>query len=166
LYYGTTNFTGLNTGHPLLIKKRIEIPDVFGTKYHFVEKRIFPEYYLITVERYENIIKKRIDEWIYIFKNSEVAEGSSSKNIDKAEQKLAEINMSENERKRYEKYLINLSRDRDVVNTAKTEGFIEGKTEGKIEGKIEVARNLKNNGVALELIIKSTGLTKEQIDEL
>lgn len=84
LYYGTTEFRGLNTGNPLIVKERIETTTDFEPKYQFVEKKIFPEFYLITVERYKNIIKKRIDEWIYIFKNSEVKEGSSSKNIDKA----------------------------------------------------------------------------------
>jgi len=162
IYYGTTQFKGLNTGEYLKIKQREEIPNTLEPKYKMVNKEIFPEYYLITVERYKNIITKRIDEWIYIFKNNEVAEGSTSKNIDQAEQKLAEINMSEEERKRYEKYLVNFMRDNDVLNTARTEGEMKG----KMEGKIEVAKNLKKNGVDIEIIIISTGLTKEQIEKL
>ena len=134
LYYGTTNFTGINTGNKLQIRKRVEIPSLFEPKYKLVEKQIFPEYYLITVERYKNVIEKRIDEWIYIFKNNEVAEGSYSKNIDKAEQKLAVMNMEENDRKRYDKYLINLARDKDVVNTARSEGLDEGRKIGLEEG--------------------------------
>ncbi|KOR33011.1 hypothetical protein TI05_03615, partial [Achromatium sp. WMS3] len=90
------------------------------------EKNIFPEYYLIIVDRYKNQVKRKIDEWIYMIKNNEVAKDSVSKNIDKARQKLAEINMEEQERRSYEKYLINLVRDRDVFNTAKEEGKIEG----------------------------------------
>jgi len=162
IYYGTTNFRGLNTGEQLKMKQREDVSNAFAPKYKMVDKEIFPEYYLITVERYKNIITKRIDEWIYIFKNNEVAAGSSSKNIDKAEQKLAEINMPEEDRKRYEKYLINFMRDKDVLNTAR----VEGRLQGKIEGKIEVARNLKNNGIDIETIIKSTGLTKEQVGKL
>jgi len=162
LYYGTTDFTGINTGHPLQIKKRVEIPDIFGTKYQFVEKQIFPEYYLITVERYENIIKKRIDEWIYLFKNSEIAEGSTSKNINKAGQKLAEMNMGEEERKRYEKYLVNFVRDKDVINTAK----VEGKIEGKIEQKEEIAIEMIKDGETNEKIKRYTKLTDKKIDEL
>jgi predicted transposase/invertase (TIGR01784 family) len=113
-----------------------------------------------------------------MIKNNEVAEGSTSKNIDKARQKLATMNMTDEEKKRYEKYLINLIRDKDVVNTAKEEGRdqgrieglleseIKGKLEGKLEGKIEVAKALKQNGIAVEIIINATGLTKEQISEL
>jgi predicted transposase/invertase (TIGR01784 family) len=57
-----------------------------------------------------------------------------------------------------------------VIDTAfeegKIEGMIEGKIKGIIEGKIEVARGLKENNVPMEIIIKTTGLTKEQIETL
>jgi predicted transposase/invertase (TIGR01784 family) len=158
IYYGTTEFKGINTGNKFVVKKRVDISKTLEPKYKFVEKKIFPEYYIITVERYKNIVQKRIDEWIYMIKNNEIAEGSTSKNIDKAKQKLAQINMTDEERKRYEKYLINTAKDRDAINTAKEEG--------RDERNIEIARNLKINGVANEIIIKSTGLTIDQIDEL
>jgi predicted transposase/invertase (TIGR01784 family) len=158
IYYGTNEFFGLNTNTKLVVKKRVELAGSIEPKYQFVEKKIFPEYYIITVERYKNIVKKKIDEWIYMFKNSEIAEGSSSKNIDKAEQKLAELNMTEEERKAYEKYIINMVRDRDAINTAKDEG--------KIEGKIDSAKNAIKAGCSNELIKVITGLSDEKINEL
>jgi hypothetical protein len=166
IYYGDLNLRGLNTGNPLIVKKRINISETFGAKYKFVKKDIFPEFYFITVDRYKNIVKKRIDEWIYMIKNSEIAEGSTSKNIDKAKQKLAEINMTDKERKRYEKYLINTVRERDAINTVKEEGMKEGIKKGKMEGKMETAKELKKIGINIEIISKSTGLTIEQIDKL
>lgn len=170
IYYGTTEFTGINTGNPLIVKKRINISETFEPKYRFVEKQIFPEYYLITVERYKNILKKRIDEWIFMIKNNEIAEGSTSKNIDKARQKLAEMNMNEKDRKRYERYLINLARDRDVVNTAKEEGREEGREEGMEKGEMKkagiIAKKMKLKGKPIEEIIEFTGLTKELIEKL
>jgi len=158
IYYGTTEFKGINTGNKFVVKKRVNISETLEPKYKFVEKKIFPEYYIITVERYKNIVLKRIDEWIYMIKNNEVKDGSTSKNIDKAKQKLAQINMTEEERKRYEKYLINTAKDRDAINTAKDEG--------KDERNIEIARNLKMNNVPIDIIVNSTGLTREQIDDL
>ena len=174
IYYGNTNFVGLNTGHQLEIRKREKLEGLLQPKYTMVEKKIFPEYYLITVERYKNIIKKKIDEWIYIFKNNEVAEGSTSKNIDKAEEKLSEMNMNSEDRKRYEKYLTCLIRDKDVVDTAREEGKIEGENKGKIEGRIEgkiegieiVAIEMIKAGETNENIKKYTGLTEERIKEL
>ena len=36
---------------------------------------------------------------------------------------------------------------------------------GKIEGKIETARNLKAEGIDIAIILKTTGLTEEQLKE-
>ena len=44
--------------------------------------------------------------------------------------------------------------------------YKEGKAEGKAEGKIEIARNLKSLGVSTDIIIKSTGLSSEEIAKL
>lgn len=38
--------------------------------------------------------------------------------------------------------------------------------EGKIEGKIEVAKALKESNVPIDVIIKATGLTEDQINKL
>jgi hypothetical protein len=42
-----------------VVKKRVETMEGLEPKYRFVEKKIFPEYYLITVERYKNIIQRK-----------------------------------------------------------------------------------------------------------
>ena len=42
----------------------------------------------------------------------------------------------------------------------------EGKKEGKKEATIEMARNLKQLGVPIETIIKSSGLTEAEIAQL
>lgn len=41
----------------------------------------------------------------------------------------------------------------------------EGRVEGKLEGKLEDAKNFLENGVDLEIVLKSTGLTREQLKE-
>jgi len=166
IYVGFNEFFGLNTRTKLTFKKRVDISETLEPKYKFEEKNIFPEYYLIIVERYKNIVKKRIDEWIYMIKNNEVAEGSTSKNIDKAKQKLAEMNMTVKERKVYEKYLINLGKDKDVVNTAKDEGREEGREEGmKIKAE-KTAIKLIKKGMSNEEISEITDLPISEIEEL
>ncbi|KOR31803.1 hypothetical protein TI05_11295, partial [Achromatium sp. WMS3] len=158
LYHGNTEFKGINTGSNLVVRKRINVSKTSEPEYRLVKKKIFPEYYLIIVDRYQNQVKRKIDEWIYMMKNNEIAPGSGSKNIDQARQKLAEINMDVKERKGYEKYLMNLARDRDVINTAKTEG--------KSEARIEFAKALKAKQIAIEIIQETTGLTQQEIENL
>ena len=174
LYYGTTEFAGMNSGNPLVFKKKEESTDLFKPKYTLKEKNIFPEYYLITVERYQNIIKKRIDEWIYIFKNSEVAKGSKSKNIAQAEQKLALINMSDEERANYENFLINFAREQDVLKTAQEEGEKIGIAKGEKIGiekgeKIGIEKEREKNLAEKKEIIKEMildGMSDEKIAKL
>lgn len=96
--------------------------DSMKPKFEFAEKNIFPEYYLISVGKYPNVLQKRIDEWIYMMKNNEI-DSFTSRNIDKAAVKLAELNMSINERKIYEKYIVNSVRDRDAFNTAMNDSY-------------------------------------------
>ena len=158
IYYGTTEFKGINTGNPLIVKKKVETTEHFASKYTLIEKRIFPEYYLIKVEKYQNIVKRKIDEWIYAIKNHEVKPEFKSRNIDKAAKKLSELNMDKATRKKYEKFLVNLAADRNVIETAKEDG--------KKEEKFSIAKNLKKSGVSIDVIMNATGLTKKEINEL
>lgn len=158
LYHGKTEIKGVHTGKPLTVKKKIEVLKGTEMKIQFVERKPFPEYYFITVERYKNIIQANIDEWIYMIKNNEVMAGSKSKNIDKAAQKLKVINMTDEEKANYEQYLINVARERDRLETAKSEG--------KIEGKIEIATLMLQEGESNEKIKRYTGLTDKEIEAL
>ena len=170
IYYGTTEFKGINTGNPLIVKKKIESTENFKSLYSFVEKKIFPEYYLIKVDKYHNIVKRKIDEWIYAIKNQEVKAGFTSRNIDKAAIKLSELNMDTVTRKRYEKFLINLAADRDVMRTNKEKGMEEGRKEGRKEGELnksrEIALQMILDGESIEKISKYTGLSKREIMKL
>jgi predicted transposase/invertase (TIGR01784 family) len=42
----------------------------------------------------------------------------------------------------------------------------KGIEKGKKEGKLEMAKNLKRSGVDIDIIVKSSGLSKEEIEEL
>ena len=53
-----------------------------------------------------------------------------------------------------------------VLNEKYNEGRLEGRLEGLEQGITTVAKSLKNSGMDMDLIIKYTGLTKEQIMKL
>ncbi|HEM7134684.1 TPA: transposase, partial [Providencia rettgeri] len=46
------------------------------------------------------------------------------------------------------------------------QGIEKGRQEGMREAKIMMARNLLKNGVSLDLIIESTGLSREELISL
>jgi hypothetical protein len=134
LYYGSTEFTGLNTNErisKLSPQAKKLLPK--GATYNGIE--IYPEYYLIQVEKYKNIIGHAIDEWIYWFKNEKIKDGSKSKNIKKVEEKLSYLKMSPEDQAKYNRYQENLARERDILETAKEEGKGEGEKIGVEKGE-------------------------------
>ncbi|MDE6096403.1 MAG: hypothetical protein K2G52_09465, partial [Muribaculaceae bacterium] len=62
----------------------------------------------------------------------------------------------------YEHYLDNLRIEQDCLETAK----LEGREEGKTEAMVEMAKNLKSLNIPLDIIIKTTGLSSDEIQML
>lgn len=60
----------------------------------------------------------------------------------------------------------NEKEQRILQNTYFYDGKAEGHEEGKREEKVEIANNLLNNGVDIDIISKSTGLTLDEIKKL
>ncbi|XCN73144.1 MAG: PD-(D/E)XK nuclease family transposase [Candidatus Electrothrix aestuarii] len=160
LYRGSTEFYGINTQESLHLKPA-KRRAVLGRE--IAAGNIFPEYYLIEVERFHDIISKGIDEWVYLFKNSEVRPDFTSKNIQAAAEKLDLLKMPEKERKAYERYMTDRASERDMIETAR----VEGRAEGNFEGKLEIAVNmLRKEKYTVEEIAETTGLSEEQVREL
>ena len=70
-----------------------------------------------------------------------------------------------------------VSKEKDaemVYNSLITEGYEQGIEDGISQGleqgissrNIEIAKNLLDNNVSIDVIIKSTGLSKEEVEEL
>ncbi len=173
IYYGKTEFHGLNDHQKLEFHRR-KRDAVLGNGFKS-HRNIFPEYYLIEVERFQDHIQKGIDEWIYFFKNSEIRPEFKSKNIQKAREKLDLLKMSDEHRKAYERYLINRMSEKEAIDTAKLDGREEGREEGieigiekgRVEEKTELAINMLRTGkYPHEEIAELTGLSLDQIKAL
>ncbi|MBD2798509.1 transposase [Xenorhabdus sp. 18] len=54
----------------------------------------------------------------------------------------------------------------ELEQKGRREGLEQGREEGREEGKLETARAFLQNGVSVDIIIRSTGLSREQIDAL
>ena len=52
------------------------------------------------------------------------------------------------------------------IYLVKEEGLAEGRASGLSEAKIEIAKQMLKSGESIDVIIKYTGLSKEQIDKL
>jgi hypothetical protein len=170
LYHGKTEFTGLHNNKALWVDMaRLPKPDKSQPGLA-AEKRaaskavnIFPEYYLIEVEHFQNIIHQPIDEWVYLFKNSQVRDDFRSKNIQAAKEKLLLLHMNEAERKAYEQFQISRANALDVLAGQYQEGIEQGIAIGKETANRDNARKMRLAGLDLDLIAKISGLSESEI---
>lgn len=103
-------------------------------------------------------LKTRLDKWLYFIKHLEdfqsIPEIFKDEVFTEAFEKAELANFNPIELQKYQNSL-KIYRDlKGAIDTAFD------------EGKIEVARNLKNLGVEIEIISKSTGLSKDEINKL
>ncbi|MGB0879422.1 MAG: Rpn family recombination-promoting nuclease/putative transposase [Polaribacter sp.] len=115
----------------------------------------------------EEELETRFDKWMYIFTHLTQLQDPPKKLQDKIFSKLfetAEIaKFTPKERKTYEESLKHYRDIKNVVDTAREEGFKEGM---KIKRKIEIAREMKRENEPIDKIVKYTNLTKEEIEKL
>jgi predicted transposase/invertase (TIGR01784 family) len=89
-----------------------------------------------------------------------------SKKVDLEEEMLDYIFRSRLEsRELVEEVIMGKQKTMTLYERALEEGELKGKLEGKLETKIETARNMKNLGLSMEVIVKSVGLSIDQLRE-
>ena len=159
IYYGTTEFNGVHTKNKLKVKsKAFIIEDNGNEKIEYKDKNnIFPEYYIINVEKFSELVKEDIDEWIYMLKTSEIKKEFKAKYIDIAREKLKYEDLNEDEKRIYERHIEIIVRERDIMETAREEG--ENKK------ALEIAKNLLDVLDNKTISIK-TGLPIEEINAM
>ena len=85
-------------------------------------------------------------------------------------QKLASIaevsSLSKEERQAYDESLRQYRDTISVMQGQWMEGHEKGRAEGRAEERLKNARNLKENGVPIDVIAVSLGLTEEEITKL
>lgn len=169
LYHGKTEFVGLNNGNALRVDMAA-LPKPGGHTQAATSTstgvtkivNVFPEYYLIEVGHFQNIIRQPIDEWIYLFKNSQVRDDFQSKNIQAAKAKLAVLQMDATERKAYEQYQISRANAMDLL----ADQYQEGIEQGIERANLANARKMLAKGMDRTLIAEITGLSEAEIGTL
>ncbi|NJO01774.1 MAG: hypothetical protein HC880_08875 [Bacteroidia bacterium] len=89
-------------------------------------KDIFPKYYVLKVNNFEDVAKDTLDEWVYFLKNSEVKETFKAKGLQEASEKLKEDTLTEEEKIAYKRFQENRRIERSEIETALKEGEEKG----------------------------------------
>ena len=161
LYHGKTVFKGVHTGDLLKVNTREQ--DEIKMR---VPEDVFPEYFIIRINNFNDVATTPIEEWIDYLKNGRIKEDTVTPGLQEARKKLQYISMNEKERHAYEAHMDDIMVQNDVLDTAKMEGREEGRAEGRAEEKNDIARTMKAMGMSAEMISKATGLSEKDIERL
>lgn len=153
IYRGRTDFKGLHQNDILGLSEK--------QKQTFVKQEvadIFPEYYLLKVNQFNDIAKDTLDEWVYFLKNSEVKDDFKAKGLKEANDVLDIMKLPADDQYGYNRYL-------DSLHLKASEVFsLQSEAEYKI--REENAKNGILKGYNSHTISDLTGLTIEQIEKL
>jgi predicted transposase/invertase (TIGR01784 family) len=129
IYHGTTNFRGLHLNDELKLsenqREKFLVDKVF---------EIYPEYYVIKINNFNDVARDTLDEWIYFLKNTEIPETFKAKGLKEAREKLRYEKLSDLDKKSFNKHQFNMNSDKNIFETAKIEGHKEGRKEGHKDG--------------------------------
>lgn len=157
VYHGKTDFKGIHKSDKLELSDKQK--EVLGKT---DPSQIFPEYYVLKVNQFDDVAKDTLDEWIYYLKNGEIKDDFKAQGIGVARELLRVDNLSDDERIAYQKYIEDLRYGASMAWTMKID---EEDRLKKVE-KLSIAKNFKSLGVDTNLIIQATGLSIDEINML
>jgi predicted transposase/invertase (TIGR01784 family) len=174
IYKGTTSFTGLHNNS--VLKLNASQSELYKTE--LVEK-IFPEYYLIRINNFDDIAKDSLDEWIYFLKNEEIKDNFKAKGLEKAKEVLDYLKCSDAEKREYENFKESLHYQASMYESTYVVGKMDGIKEGIVKGieqgieqgiekgeekkSLEIAKAMLAKGLDVQTIMEITGLEEEVI---
>jgi predicted transposase/invertase (TIGR01784 family) len=157
VYHGKTDFYGIHKSDKLkLSEKQMEI---LGKVEPF---QIFPEYYVIKVNQFNDVATNSLDQWIYYFKNNEIKEEFTAKGISQAKELWRVDKLSQEEQLNYNAHIKNLRNEASRLWTMK----IDAEDRVRKDEKMQIAKGMKMKNIKIQDIIDLTGLTKDEIEKL
>lgn len=178
IYHGKTEFKGIHNGELLNLspfqRQKFKVDAI---------SKLYPEYYILKVNEFNKVAKTPLEEWIYYFKTGEISDKTTTPGLPEAKEQMLLNSMTRDERRQYERYLV----DKMLVGSSiedsreegrfegrilgmeegRAEGRIEGRAEGRAEGekkvKAQIAKQMKADGLSTDIIKKYTGINPNNI---
>ena len=153
VYHGKTEFRGIHQGDVLELtpfqKQTFKVDTV---------SQLYPEYYILKVNYFNQVARSPLEEWIYYLNTGDIPDNATAPGLNEARQRLKLDRMTKEELNAYYRHLDNIVILRDNIFTERAEG--------ERNKQIEIARNLKKAGVSIDVISQSSGLTVDEIEKL
>ena len=146
--------------------------------YLFYDKLHFKFVQMPLFSKQAHELETHFDKWLYFLKNLDnfdhIPSILNEPLFQKAFDTLEEANLTPEQLEQYQKSLLIYWELKGVVDTARGEGKEEGlkeglqkgHEEGKLAGILQVAKNMKQQSLDVEIIQQETGLTPDDIKKL
>ena len=162
LYHGQTVFTGMNVGDEL------ELSALQKQAYAKVSpQELFPEYYLIKINNFNDVSRSPLEDWVYYFKNSELPASCDKKILSLLSEQLKYKAMNAKEKQEYERFNKSKRIWDSTIDTAFMEGVEKGIQKGIKKGieksKIETVVLAFKNGADVSFISKVVSLAEDEV---
>lgn len=161
VYHGTTEFRGIHTHDILRVNARQR--EVFDVAAPY---ELFPEYYIIKVNSFNDVAKDTLDEWIYYLKNNRLPDHFTAPGLEKAEKILNYYNMDPDAKALYDAHIKDRRISYDVLETARMEGREEGEEKGVEKKTFEVVVNAYKQGIAISVIAHIAAISEEEVSQI
>ena len=156
VYHGMTTFLGIHSNHELeLSEKQKELFKKTSVS------DLYPEYYVIKTNRFNEIARDTLDEWIYFLKTAEIRDEFTAKGLRAASQKLDIMKLEPADRKEYDRYLEAQRSDASFVETVQLE--ISSAVREALRVRAEEA--LKK-GFTVDIVADVTGLPAVEVQKI
>ena len=143
IYHGKTEFKGIHQGDILELtpfqKQTFKVDAV---------SQLYPEYYILKVNEFDQVAKSPLEEWIYYLNTGEIPSDATAPGLEEARERLKLDSMTKDELSAYYRHLDNIVILRDNIYTERAEGRMEGRVEGRMEGRVEGRIEGRIEGIA------------------
>ncbi len=156
VYHGTTTFVGIHSNEELELSEKQK--DLFKKT---TVSALYPEYYVIKTNRFDEAAKDTLDEWVYFLKTAEIKDEFTAKGLKSASQKLDILKLDPADRKEYDRYMEAQRSDASFVETVKLE--ITSAVNEALKSRAEEA--LKQ-GFAIDIVAAITGLSMDEVQKI
>lgn len=157
VYHGKTEFVGIHNNEVLRLspfqRQTFRVSEVSD---------LYPEYYILKVNDFNQWSKFPLEQWIYFLNTGEIPDDATAPGLPEAREKLRLGTLSHDELNAYYRHLDNVVILRDNIKTERE----EGREEGREEAKRTMAAKLKAVGTPIDLITQVSGLSAEDIEKL
>ncbi len=177
IYHGTTNFVGIHRQDILKLSSEQE------RLYHTLNiSKLYPEYYIIKVNQFDDVARNTMDEWVYFLKNEEINDTFNARGLKQAKEGLDILKLTDSERREYDAFIADwrdfnsytVGNFRAGMAAGEEVGIEKGIEQGIEIGTInerkkseerlrDIARKCIEKGMNIDEIMEITGLPRDAI---